>query len=100
MRTATLVMENVGGYIPGTNLYELSEPLDGATFVAVMAVDNPGTQHDETIIVRARADGSAVNMNRLRGSLVGWADHQKALTLAGDYAIVVPEPEPATSEDL
>ena len=80
---ATRIIENTGGFAGVSHTYRLSEPLDGHEFVTVFAVDFPGTQHDETVIVGAREDGSAYLMNRLPGSLVGWADHEKALQLAG-----------------
>lgn len=83
MATANRIRKDLKGYVPGTHLYRLSEPLQGATFVAVMAVDNPGTQNDETIIVAADKDGAAFSLNRLAGSVVGWADHAKALQIAG-----------------
>lgn len=87
MGTATLIVENTGGFAGVAHTYQLNPPLDGCEFVTVFAVDFPGTQHDETVIVHAREDGSALVMNRLPGSLVGWADHDKALQLAG-YDVV------------
>lgn len=83
MHTATRIGTDIGGYAGVAHHYRLSEPLDGHDLVVVFAVDMPGTQHDETVIVGAREDGSAHLMNRLPGSLVGWADHEKALQLAG-----------------
>lgn len=87
MPTATRIIENTGGFAGVAHTYELSEPLDGCDYVTVFAVDFPGRQHDETVIVPAHEDGSALVMNRLPGSLVGWADHDKALQLAG-YDVV------------
>lgn len=83
MATATRVRIDVGGYAGVAHTYRLDPPLEGNEFVTVFAVDMPGTQYDETLIVGARPDGSAFMMNRLPGSLTGWADHDKALTLAG-----------------
>ncbi|MBY4381882.1 hypothetical protein HQO24_10535 [Rhodococcus fascians] len=87
MATATRIITNTGGFAGVSHTYELSEPLDGHSIVTVFATDFPGMQHDETVIVGAREDGSAFLMNRLPGSLVGWADHEKALNLAG-YDVV------------
>lgn len=95
MGVATRIIANTGGFAGTAHTFQLAPPLDGFEFVTVFAVDMPGTQHDETTIVPAREDGSAILMNRLPGSIVGWADHAKALGLAG-YSVVEPEiPEPA-----
>lgn len=90
---AVLMGKDIGGFAGVANLYRMDPPFEGFEYVTVFAVDFPGTQHDETVIVGAREDGSAVLMNRLPGSLVGWADHEKALTLAG-YEIGEPDPDP------
>ena len=108
MATATVLKQNWGGF-PGDHcLYQLSSPLSDPNretapgyqpheFVVVFSVNTTGTP--ETIIVPARADGSAIVMNRLPGSVVGIADHAGALWAAGGfahgepYAIVVPEAE-------
>lgn len=83
MGTAVLIAADIGGYAGVANVYRLSPPLDNYPFVTVFACDFPGSQHDETTIVGATPDGAAVLMNRLPGSLVGFADHAKALELAG-----------------
>lgn len=83
MGVATRIGIDIGGYAGVAHHYRVDPPLDGHEFAVVFAVDMPGTMHDETVIVGAREDGSAHLMNRLPGSLVGWADHEKALQLAG-----------------
>jgi len=100
MATATRIGTDIGGYAGIAHHYRLSEPLDGHEFVVVFAVDMPGTQHDETVIVGAREDGSAHLMNRLPGSLVGWVDHEKALGLAGYTVIEAIEEKPPGDPDM
>lgn len=99
MGIATRIIADTGGFAGIAHTYELSEPLAGHSIVTVFAVDFPGTQHDETVIVGARVDGSAFLMNRLPGSIVGWADHDKALMLAG-YEVVIPGPVETPSAEF
>lgn len=91
MGTAFVIGKDIGGYAGVANLYRMEPPFEGFEYVTVFAVDYPGTQHDETTLVGARPDGSAILMNRLPGSLVGWANHEKALSLAG-YEVAVDSP--------
>lgn len=99
MATATRILADVQGFAGVAHCYQLSESLAGSEYVTVFAVDMPGVQHDETIIVPAYPSGAAVVMNRLPGSLVGWADHGKALALAG-YEVVIPAPVETPAAEL
>jgi hypothetical protein len=99
MGTATLVAANIGGYAGVANVYQVEPPLANNLWVTVFAVDMPGTQHDETVIVSAYPSGAAITMNRLPGSLVGWADHEKALRIAGYDVVIPPEPDPVEVVD-
>ena len=100
MGTATLVASDIGGYAGVANVYQVEPPLANNLWVTVFAVDMPGTQHDETVIVAAHPSGAALTMNRLPGSLVGWADHEKALRIAGYDIVVPPEPEPEPEREF
>lgn len=84
-KTATLIAENIGGYVGVANVYRLSEPLEGAKIVTVFVQDWFGKQPPEAVIVRAVNEyGAAYTMNRLSGSYVSPdANHAKALSLAG-----------------
>lgn len=84
---ATKLADNHGGFAGDHAHYQLDKPItDPGTgiqfdYVVVFSANFGGTP--ETVIVPARADGTARSMTRLPGSMHGVADHATALAIAG-----------------
>lgn len=114
MATATLIGEDIGGFVGPANLYSLDPPMVGQGGVlhdyvvvwlqapmAIPSPSNPGMQVPltmaEVAIVGATAHGAATSMTRLPGSYTHPEPSREwALLMAGGYEVSIPDPETGT----
>lgn len=78
VKTATLVKDNLPGWLGHAALYRVSPKLSGNTFVIVSSVSGP-----ETYIFPATKHGEVKDWGELEGSFRGQHNHARALGGAG-----------------
>ncbi|WP_182357791.1 hypothetical protein [Tomitella gaofuii] len=87
MNTAKLMLDEIGGFAGPARCYEMFPPLAGQRFVTVFTSE--AFKNRETVVVPSYGPdrgGAAKSMQRLPGSVSGFAQHEYALFVAG-YAL-------------
>lgn len=95
MATATEFRHGLGGYDGEARAFIVDPPLDGNDRVVVVVHQAWDDRNKaEAVIFPCDENAAATSTFRLSGSYVATTPtHEKALSLAGDYEIVQPEPE-------